>query len=176
MTGLAFRRWKLAGLTLIAATAATMLADADAFAQRFRDRDFHGRDFRRFSVEERRIWRSGRWFHEFHDGRLGWWWVADGFWYYYPQPIYPFPTYVGAEVVVNAPPPYPPYDGPPSYDAPQPYGAVPPAPPPQAAASWYYCDNPQGYYPYVQNCSVQWRAVPSAPPGYGAAPPPPAAR
>jgi len=29
---------------------------------------------------------------------------------------------------------------------------------------WYYCTNPQGYYPYVQNCSVRWiQVVPQAP-------------
>jgi hypothetical protein len=136
----------------------------DAFAQRFRD--FHGRDFRRFSFEERRHWGSGRWFHEVHNGRLGWWWVVDGYWYFYPEPIYPYPTYIPApEVVVNAPPPYEP-----------PYPSAAPYPPAAApAASWYYCDNPQGYYPYVQNCTGQWRPVPAAPPGYtpGAPPPPP---
>ena len=172
MTRWAFRNFNLAGL--IAVTAASLLVGTDSFAQRFRD--FHGRDFRRFSFEERRLWGSGRWFHEVHNGRLGWWWVVDGFWYYYPVPVYPFPTYIPApEVVVNAPPPYPPYDAPPPYGAAPPYGPPPPpAAPPQA--SWYYCDNPQGYYPYVQNCSVQWRPVPSTPPGYapGGLPPLPA--
>jgi len=158
MTRLASRNLKLAGL--IAVAAASLVVSTDGFAQRFRD--FHGRDFRRFSFEERRVWGSGRWLHEIHNGRLGWWWVADGFWYYYPQPIYPYPTYIPApEVVVNAPPPYSPYDA----------GPPPPAPPPPA--SWYYCDNPQGYYPYVQNCTVQWRPVPSTPPGYAPGGPPP---
>ena len=30
--------------------------------------------------------------------------------------------------------------------------------------SWYYCDNPRGYYPYVQNCSTAWQPVPANPP------------
>jgi hypothetical protein len=160
-----------------------MLVQTDAFAQRYRD--FHGRDFRRFSYEERRLWGAGRWFHEFHDGRLGWWWVVGGVWYYYPEPIYPFPTYVPIpDVAVNAPPPYPPaYAAPyppayaPPYQPPYPQAAapLPPSGPPQAAASWDYCDNPEGYYPYVQNCTVQWRPVPATPPGYapGGPPPPP---
>jgi hypothetical protein len=173
MTRCGFWSSKSVALGLIAATAASLLVTTDALAQRYRD--FHGRDFRRFSYEERRAWSAGRWVHDYHNGRLGWWWVTGGIFYYYPEPIYPYPTYV-PEVVVSAPPPYPPYDAPPSYDAAPPYGAAPAAPPPQAAASWYYCDNPQGYYPYVQNCSVQWRAVPSTPPGYGAGPPPPPAR
>lgn len=28
------------------------------------------------------------------------------------------------------------------------------------AQMWYYCARPQGYYPYVTNCSTAWRAVP----------------
>jgi hypothetical protein len=34
---------------------------------------------------------------------------------------------------------------------------------PAAPASYYYCDNPGGYYPYVQNCSQPWRQVPAIP-------------
>ena len=48
---------------------------------------------------------------------------------------------------------------------------VPPvvAPPPQvyiqpAPPTWYYCDNPQGYYPYVQQCPGGWRPVAPTPP------------
>jgi hypothetical protein len=33
---------------------------------------------------------------------------------------------------------------------------------------WYYCDSPQGYYPYVKKCSHDWQPVTAAPP-----PPPP---
>ena len=36
----------------------------------------------------------------------------------------------------------------------------PPSPP---TASWYFCDNPQGYYPYVQQCPGGWRAVAPTP-------------
>jgi hypothetical protein len=35
---------------------------------------------------------------------------------------------------------------------------------PSAPAYWYYCDNPQGYYPYVQQCPGGWRAVAPTPP------------
>lgn len=24
---------------------------------------------------------------------------------------------------------------------------------------WYYCENPEGYYPYVNECLNGWRAV-----------------
>jgi hypothetical protein len=47
----------------------------------------------------------------------------------------------------------------------------PPAyiPPQQPAAPvqhyWYYCQNPQGYYPNVRQCTHQWmRVVPTPPP------------
>jgi hypothetical protein len=35
---------------------------------------------------------------------------------------------------------------------------------PAPSASWYYCDNPRGYYPYVQQCPGGWRAVAPTPP------------
>ena len=41
--------------------------------------------------------------------------------------------------------------------------AAPEAP---AASYWYYCTQPAGYYPYVQNCSQPWmRVVPQVPSG-----------
>ena len=68
-----------------------------------------------------------------------------------------------------------PYWGPYAYPYGYPYGypyAYPPvvapstqlsvAPPPRA--SWYYCDNPTGYYPYVQQCPGGWRPVAPTPP------------
>jgi hypothetical protein len=30
---------------------------------------------------------------------------------------------------------------------------------PAPAYYWYYCTNPAGYYPYVQNCNDAWMAV-----------------
>ena len=35
--------------------------------------------------------------------------------------------------------------------------------PPPSQPSWYYCDNPQGYYPYVEQCPRGWRQIPTAP-------------
>ncbi len=31
--------------------------------------------------------------------------------------------------------------------------------PPQSAPLWYYCPQPAGYYPYVQNCTQNWVGV-----------------
>jgi hypothetical protein len=105
--------------------------------------DFHGRDFGHFSPAERSVWQGGRWVHDWHDGRYGWWWTVGGFWYFYPEPVYPYPTYVPPAVVVQQAPPAP--------------TGLPPA------QSWYYCDNPQGYYPYVASCNGTWHAVPATP-------------
>jgi hypothetical protein len=80
-------------------------------------------------------------------------------------PIYgPGPWYYGPPPVVYAPPPaY--YYPPPAYYPPQPVVVAPqPAPPPTIspqAQTWYYCDNPQGYYPYVSACNSGWRQVPA---------------
>jgi hypothetical protein len=40
---------------------------------------------------DRGRWHGGAWRHEFHGGRLGWWWVVGPDWYYYDAPIYPYP-------------------------------------------------------------------------------------
>ena len=100
-------------------------------------RDFDGRPGRHFRGPDAHHWANGHWLHDWHDGRFGWWWVVDGFWNFYPAPVYPYPAY-GPPVVQTAP-------------------ASPPA------AVWYYCDNPQGYYPNVAVCSGPWRTVQAAP-------------
>ena len=34
---------------------------------------------------------------------------------------------------------------------------------PAADGYWYYCSNPDGYYPYVRHCAAGWQQVPSQP-------------
>ena len=34
----------------------------------------------------------------------------------------------------------------------------------QAAPSWFYCADPQGYFPYVQQCRNGWQRVSPTPP------------
>jgi hypothetical protein len=102
--------------------------------------DFHGRDIGGFGPGELRAWRGGGWRHDWHDGRFGWWWIVGGGWYFYPEPIWPYPTYVAPAYIVQQPPPV--------------VAGVPPA------QFWYFCDNPRGYYPNVATCSVPWRSVP----------------
>ncbi|HYB58490.1 MAG TPA: hypothetical protein VEK12_20190 [Alphaproteobacteria bacterium] len=81
--------------------------------------------------------------------------LGFGFWgwpYYYPYPYYPdyyaYPDYYPPVAPAVVAPPAP----------------AAPAGAPAASNMWYYCDNPKGYYPYVQNCSTAWRQVPATPP------------
>jgi hypothetical protein len=105
--------------------------------------DFHGRSFHSFNDVERHEWQGGHWEHAFHHGRFAWWWVVGIGWYFYPEPIYPYPVYVPPTVVDEIVPPVP-------------TGAPP-------VSTWYYCDDPQGYYPYVASCKGPWHAVPVEP-------------
>ena len=98
---------------------------------------FNGRGFSSFSSQDRNQWRGGGWRHETHNGHLGWWWVLGDLWYYYPAPIYPYPSYVGPDYYYD-------YYG--AYPAPSNY--------------WYYCEDPMGYYPDVMQCNMDWEPVP----------------
>lgn len=64
-----------------------------------------------------------------------WWWGG-----YYPYYDYPY----------QAPQPDPMYDTPPAELNQQYY--------------WYYCANPEGYYPYVKQCPGGWQRVIPTPP------------
>jgi len=137
-------------------------------AKRF---EFREHDVHRFSYSQRDIWRKGRWNNTCFGGRCGWWWFAGGQWYFYDRPVYPYPMIVSSffyvEPMVVAPMMVPP-----------PVVVVPPpaprpvivqSPPPQTAVQpgpqfHYYCDNPAGYYPAVQNCNTQFRQVDVPPP------------
>jgi hypothetical protein len=105
----------------------------------------HG-DIARFHERDLDRWHGGHWFHGKHFGRLGWWWVVGGAWYFYPAPVCPYPDpYVPPAVVMQAP------------------SALPTPSTPQY---WYYCPSAKGYYPYVVECPEGWRPVaPQTPPG-----------
>jgi hypothetical protein len=74
-------------------------------------------------------------------------------------------VFFGATAFVG---PYWPYDYyPPVVVAPPPAVYVQPSAPDAVPQQeyWYYCDDPQGYYPYVQQCPGGWRPVtPTSPP------------
>ena len=65
-------------------------------------------------------------------------------WYFYPEPIYPYPTFISDYLI--------------------------PVPTPLSPQYQYYCDNPPGYFPDVQACYDGWQAIPVAAPP--ALPPP----
>ncbi|MGO9014383.1 MAG: hypothetical protein ACLQF0_05335 [Dissulfurispiraceae bacterium] len=92
-------------------------------------------------------WRGGVWIGP------GWGWDP---WLWGP-PYYPYyggynPYYAAPPVVVQQ----------------QPQQYVQPAPQQEEQSYWYFCGNPQGYYPYVKKCPGGWMKVapPSTPPDY----------
>jgi len=113
-------------------------------------RDWGGeRDIRHFEDRHLPVWRGGNWYHGPHAGRTGWWWIAAGSWYFYPQPVYPYPDpYIPPVVVVQSAP----------SSSQTTTAAVPPP-----AQNWYYCEASKSYYPYVSSCPAGWKTVPSTP-------------
>lgn len=137
-------------LAIVASLTALSIPAFGADHDRYHDRDrghgprWHG-DIHRFHEHDIDIWRHGYWRHGRHLGRAGWWWVVGGVWYFYPAPVYPYPD------------PYLP-PAPPVVVAPPVQNPLPPA------QYWYYCPDPEGYYPYVPQCRVPWERVPASPP------------
>lgn len=105
---------------------------------------WHGSIYRLHDHDHVR-WRHGRWHHGYHGGRLGWWWTVGPSWYWYPAPVYPYPEPYTPPVVIQVP-------------------TTPAAPPQAQAPMWYYCAQPEGYYPYVSECPGGWQPVPATPP------------
>ena len=91
-------------------------------------------DLPRFRLHDAPPWRSGRWHHGWHDGRVGWWWIVGSLWTLYPERIHPDPEPYPPAVVVEVAP-----DG----------------------QYWYYCPSPAGYYPEVPVCDFPWEPVPA---------------
>lgn len=137
----------IVGWTLAVAALLGTAVPLSAVAQyRDHDRAWRG-DIRYFDNHDLHRWRSGAWRHGTHGGRIGWWWVAGGMWYFYPQPVYPYPypdPYRPPVVVVEQ---------------------APPAPQAPAVQFWYFCEAAGGYYPYVPTCPSGWKTVPATPQG-----------
>jgi hypothetical protein len=100
----------------------------------FPERNFGGRVY-----HGHQAWEGGRWRHESHNGRFGWWWDVGGVWYFYPRPVEGPPAYVSdVEVVDDYAGPDDGPDGPPlgsGYPPPVAYAPPPPPPAPDPAAS-----------------------------------------
>lgn len=152
----------IVGGTLAVAALFGMTPFASQAQHRGHDRGWHG-DIRHFERHDLNHWRSGAWRHGWHGGRMGWWWVVGGVWYFHSQPVYPYPDPYRPPLVVEQAPPV-------IIQMPAP-AAVPlePAVPPVASQPtvqfWYYCDAARGYYPYVASCPSGWKTVPATPPG-----------
>jgi hypothetical protein len=146
----------------VIAISALLLASFPALAEHREGRHFEGREIHRFAERDFEIWRGGHWIHRRHEGRLGWWWIAAGTWYFYPSPVYPYPDpYTPPVVVVNQQPPVMVVPQAPVMAAPQPTA---PAQPQPSAQIWYYCESAKSYYPYAPSCPEGWKSVPAQPP------------
>ncbi|HEX8955849.1 MAG TPA: hypothetical protein VF798_06225 [Burkholderiaceae bacterium] len=91
-------------------------------------------------------WYGNHWHGGWYGGWGGvyidpWWGVGA---YSYPYPYYSYPDVVVAPAA-------------PVYVEPN-AAAVSPS------GSWYYCQDPAGYYPYVKSCNGAWQQVPAQPP------------
>jgi hypothetical protein len=96
------------------------------------------------------VWRGGYWHRGWYGPRYGWWWVVPSAgYYYYNAPIYPYPDYYRPSTAIIE------HDSDAMYAPPQ---GVP------QQQYWYYCRDPDGYYPYVAECRGEWRQVPVTPP------------
>jgi hypothetical protein len=150
-------RGNFQGNTRSANTAVFAQHHGGAAPTQFNSGRFYGHDYTHFTPREVTLWHGGAWHHEFRDGRYGWWYAADGIWYFYDEPIYPYPTFVPDVVYI-------PED---DYDDGSDYADEPEAPPPpygQPASYYYYfCQDTQTYYPYVTSCTSPWQPVPAAP-------------
>ena len=81
--------WALAFSILTASLSA--VADRDHRKHHRGDRKVWHGDIHHFHHHDLGRWRSGHWSHGYHDGRLGWWWVVAGLWYFYPQRVASYP-------------------------------------------------------------------------------------
>jgi hypothetical protein len=115
---------------------------------------FQDRNVAHFNPQDHAMWAHGQWRHTNHNGRNGWWWYTNGAWFFYDEPTYPYPDSVSDDY---------------SFD--DDYAGAPDQGPGANPYVWYYCNNPPGYYPYIQSCRGPWQPVtPTPPPGYGQGP------
>lgn len=82
---------------------------------------------------------------DFYFGTGPMWWGYPS--WYWPDPYFYQPRTI---IIEREPPVY--------IQRPQAQPAAPAAPPAPTAV-WYYCTDPAGYYPYVQNCTRPWVSV-----------------
>jgi hypothetical protein len=85
------------------------------------------------------------------------------FGFYFGGPLYPYPYYRDPFYY-----PYYPYYPPTVITVPVTppvyIQQAPPAAPDYPSGYWYYCNNPEGYYPYIKDCPRGWQQVEPIPP------------
>ncbi|MGZ3768717.1 MAG: hypothetical protein ACXVCR_18130 [Bdellovibrio sp.] len=111
-----------------------------------------------FSV---RHWQGGHWHHGPYFDRTGWWWIVGPDWYFYDDPVYPYPPFEVQPIYtaqVNGP-------------LPEPITPLPTQPPSSSStatsgprAYFYSCEKSKSNYPTVTVCEAGWVAVPVPPP------------
>jgi hypothetical protein len=107
------------------------------------------------------------WHHGYYQGRMGWWWVNGGSYTYYDQPTFGGsygPSYESIyqppqTVIIQQPAPVVP--PPAQIIVQQPESAIQEMPAASTGAVYYYCRDPQGYYPTVASCPSGWAASPA---------------
>ncbi|HVP76507.1 MAG TPA: hypothetical protein VMV04_01290 [Thermodesulfobacteriota bacterium] len=117
----------------------------------------------------------GWWGYPYRWGYPYWWGYRWGYpyWWGYPD-RWGYPYWWGYPYYSSYGPYYDPYYDPYSYEgyegpAVPPEGVTPPAGSVQQSSYWQFCQNPEGYYPYVKECPAGWMKV--VPPKPNAAPP-----
>ncbi|MGZ3699184.1 MAG: hypothetical protein ACXWPM_10610 [Bdellovibrionota bacterium] len=99
-------------------------------------------------IEPRMEWGHGRWIHDRHNGRLGWWWIVGNSWFFYDRP-HSFVQVVPPPVVVEQAPPVV------IQQQPLPPAVAPPIAPP-ASPVLYYCKATGTHYPETMSCPGGW--------------------
>jgi hypothetical protein len=93
---------------------------------------------------------GGGWYGGWYGGGLGIYLGGPAYW-----GAWPYQYYGGYYPYDDEYYPYPVYPSDPTTVYVEPQQQVAPAP----EYYWYYCTNPAGYYPYVQNCNNAWMTV-----------------
>ena len=109
---------------------------------------FAAHDVKHFNREERQLWRGGHWNNTCFGGRCGWWWFAEGQWFFYANRPGTYPVLVSDVVYVEPVTPVVVEPQAPVMVAPPP-PAQTTVPPQQPSPTWYYCASSKTYYPYV---------------------------
>lgn len=83
--------------------------------------------------------------------------------YYYSPVYYDYPYYPNEVIVRTVPAPTTVYIED-SRESNYPQNSAPSVSPSAGGNVWYYCHNPDGFYPSIKSCPSGWQKVPASPP------------